>query len=416
MHNGFLVLQMYSGKQAQFSFIDEPLKITGILKRHPANSSFTFNSLVSEATFNNEEFRAEANNDWLSGNYSVYLLLDPTANAQSVALDIKNMLGQNYKLPAGTKVNYTLQPLKDMHLKSAGILDGARNSNVEAMPQGSSFYIGLFALIACFVLVIAAINYINLTTARASSRLKEIGVRKAVGAVRGHLFRQFLLETMLITTIAFVLSVICVNALLPAFNAFTEKQLTLGASSDYRVWLLAIGFAALTGLVSGSYPALMLSRFHPVLLLRGFKFRNKYHLSLRKALVVFQFATSVVMIIGTVVLVLQVRFLSTTNLGFNKEMLVVVDVNTLKARQNYQQLKNEMQMIPAVKSVSVSSRVPGEWKSYRVIRIVRNNSGEEPLTSYMLGADQEFYENLRHENQQRKKFRGFKRFIECDTQ
>jgi putative ABC transport system permease protein len=199
---------------------------------------------------------------------------------------------------------------------------------------------------------------------------------------------------MLITTIAFLLAVICVNALLPAFNAFTNKQLTLGAGSDYRIWLLAVAFAAITGLLSGSYPAFMLSNFKPVLLLRGFTTRNRNHLSLRKILVVFQFATSVVMIVATMVLVLQVRFLTTADLGFNKELMVVVDVNTGKARENYAQIKTDMQKIPTVKNVSVTSRVPGEWKSYRVVHINKEGSGEEPLTTYLFGADQDFAETF----------------------
>lgn len=378
------------GKSLEFNFLDAPLKITGILKDLPANSSFTFNSLISEATFTNKEFLEYAQKDWLSENYSIFLLLDGTTSPTLVSKGIKQLVDQNFDPLPGTKFDFSIQPLKDMHLNSEGILDGARNSNVEAMPQGSIFYLRVFAFIAIFVLAIAGINYINLTTARANNRLKEIGVRKAVGAIRSHLVRQFLLETMLITMIAFLLSIICVNVMLPGFNAFTKKELSLDAGSDYRIWLLAGGFAALTGLMSGIYPALLLSRFKPVLLLRNFNIRPKSHLSLRKVLVVFQFATSVIMIVGTLVLMLQVRFLNTAELGFDKELLVVVDVNTVKARQYYQQIKTEMEKIPTVKNVSVTSRVPGEWKSYRVVRINKDGGGDKPITTYLFGADQDF--------------------------
>ena len=162
--------------------------------------------------------------------------------------------------------------------------------------------------------------------------------------------------------------------MLPAFNQFTNKQLSLGFSTDYRIWLFAIAFVDIIGLLSGSYPALLLSRFKPVLLLKGLKLQNKTDLSLRKGLVIFQFTISVVMIIGTIVLFLQVRYLNNTNLGFNKDLLVVIDVNTGKARSNFEAVKNEMAKIPTVKNVSVTSRVPGEWKSFRTIKIKNTGS------------------------------------------
>ena len=379
------------GKILQFSFMDEPLKITGILKNHPRNSSFDFNSLISDASFKNTDFyKNMIAGDWLSNNFSVYALLKQGTDPESVSVNMKKLVDDNFKTPAGVSFSFSLQSLNDMHLKSENIVDGARNSNVEAMSQGSVFYIRVFALIALFVLLIAGINYMNLSTARASSRLKEIAVRKSIGAARGHLIRQFLFESLLVTLISFILSLIVVNLLLPAFNAFANKQLSLGFSTDYRIWLLAIAFALVTGFLSGSYPALMLSRFKPVLLLKGFKIRNKYDLSLRKTLVVFQFAISTVMIIGTIVLFLQVRYLNNTNLGFDKDLLVVIDVNTNKARTNFETVKTEMSKIPTVKNVSVTSRVPGEWKSYRIIKIKNDGNTEEPKVSYLFGIDKDF--------------------------
>jgi len=379
------------GKILQFSFMDEPLKITGILKNHPRNSSFDFNSLISDASFRNTDFyKNMIAGDWLSNNFSVYALLKPATNPEAVSVNMKKLVDDNFKTPAGVSFSLSLQSLNDIHLRSENIVDGARNSNVEAMSQGSVFYIRVFALIAFFVLLIAGINYMNLSTARASSRLKEIAVRKSIGAARGHLIRQFLFESLLVTLISFILALIVVNLLLPAFNAFANKQLSLGFSTDYRIWILAIVFALVTGFLSGSYPALMLSRFKPVLLLKGFKIRNKYDLSLRKTLVVFQFAISTVMIIGTIVLFLQVRYLNNTNLGFDKDLLVVIDVNTNKARTNFETVKTEMSKIPTVKNVSVTSRVPGEWKSYRIIKIKNDGNTEEPRVSYMFGIDKDF--------------------------
>ena len=328
--------------------------------------------------------------DWLSNNFSVYALLKPNTKPQIVAEKMTKLVKDNFRVPAGTDFSFSLQPLKDMHLKSEHIVDGARNSNVEAIRQGSVFYIKLFSFIAIFVLLIAGINYMNLTTARASSRLKEIGVRKTIGALKIDLARQFLFESLLVTFVSFMLSLVLVNLILPAFNQFIRKELSLNLQTDYRVWLLAIGFAAIVGFLSGSYPALMLSRFRPVSLLKGLKLNNRMDLSFRKSLVIFQFTISVVMIIGTIVLFLQVKFLNNTDLGFNKDLLVVIDVNTGAARRNFEAVKNEMSKIPSVKNVSVTSRVPGEWKSYRTLKIKKQGSGDEPLVSYMFGADKDF--------------------------
>ena len=380
------------GKTLQFSFIESiPLKITGVLKNHPRNSSFDFSSVMSDVTFTSDSLnRAVRASDWLSNNYSVYALLKPTANSKTVSEKMGKLVHDNFKAPAGTSFSFSLQPLRDIHLNSKNIVDGARNSNVDAIPQGSSFYIKIFSFIALFVLLIAGINYMNLTTARASSRLKEIGVRKSVGAFQSHLIKQFLFESLLVTFISFLLALGVVNLLLPAFNQFANKQLSLGLSTDYRIWLFAIAFVTIIGLLSGSYPALLLSRFKPVLLLKGLKLQNRTDLSLRKALVVFQFTISVVMIIGTIVLFLQVRYLNNTNLGFNKDLLVVIDVNTRKARSNFEAVKNEMAKIPTVKNVSVTSRVPGEWKTFRTIKIKNTGSTDEPKVAYMFGADKDF--------------------------
>ncbi len=379
------------GKTLQFSFMESPFKITGVLKNHPRNSTFDFSSVLSDASFQSDEVnKAMRAHDWFSESFSIYALLKPNADPKSIAGQMSKLVHHNFTPPAGTTFSFGLQPLKDIHLNSENIVDGARNSNVDPIAKGSMFYIKIFSFIAFFLLLIAGINYMNLTTARASSRLKEIGVRKAIGAFRSNLIKQFLFESLLVTFISFLLSLIVVNLLLPAFNQFTSKQLSLGFSTDYRIWLFAIAFATLTGFLSGSYPALMLSRFKPVLLLKGLKLQNKSGLSLRKGLVIFQFTVSIVMIIGTIVLFMQVHYLNNTNLGFNKDLLVVIDVNTGKARTNFEAVKDEMAKIPTVKNVSVTSRVPGEWKSFRTIKIKNMGSTDEPKVAYMIGADKDF--------------------------
>ncbi|HEV8284641.1 MAG TPA: ABC transporter permease [Chitinophagaceae bacterium] len=379
------------GKTLQFSFMQSPLKVTGVLKNHQRNSSFDFSSVLSDASSRTDSFyNAFLARDWFSENFSVYALLKSNTDPKSVATQMAKLVHGNFTPPAGTTFSFSLQPLKDIHLNSGNIIDGARNSNVDAIVKGSMFYIEIFSFIALFVLLIAGINYMNLTTARASSRLKEIGVRKTIGALQGNLIRQFLFESLMVTFISFLLSLAVVNLALPAFNQFTSKQISLGFSTDYRVWLYAIAFAVITGFLSGSYPALMLSRFKPILLLKSLKLQNRSGLSLRKGLVVFQFTISIVMIIATIVLFLQVHYLNHTDLGFNKNLLVIIDVNTRKARTNFEAVKAEMAKIPTVENVSVTSRVPGEWKSFRTVKIKTEGSNDEPKVAYMIGADKDF--------------------------
>ena len=378
-------------KNLQFSHMQTPLKITGILKDHPHNSSFNFTSVMSESTQYNEGwFKEQTENDWSSTSFTVYALLKPDAHAPSVAGKMTKLVYANEELEPGWELSLSLQPLKDVHLRSEGIADGARNSNVESIPQGNPLYILIFSFVGIFVLLIAGINYTNLTTARASSRIKEIGVRKTIGAVRGNLIRQFLVESLITTAISFVAAVIIVSLLLPPFNDFVNKQFSLFTAASLSFWGIAIALIVAIGILSGGYAALLLSRFNPVALLKGLKIGTTSDFSVRKVLVVFQFTVSTVMIIGTIVLLMQVKFLNNTNLGFDKNLMLVIDVNVGKARSNFEWVKAEMAKVPAVEQVSVTSRVPGEWKTFYSVKAKQEGSAGEHQIAYAIGADKDF--------------------------
>jgi putative ABC transport system permease protein len=378
-------------RNVQFDHMQTPLKITAVLKNHPQNSSFTFTSVMSLATqLNHDDFKRYAESDWASTSFTVYTLLRPDAVPDSVSRKITRLIHANATLEPGTVLSHSLQPLKDIHLKSAGIADGARNSNVDSIPQGNPVYVTVFSFTALFVLLIAGINYTNLTTARASSRLKEIGVRKAIGAVRGNLVKQFLVESLITTVIAFFVAVLIVALLLPAFNDFAGKRFELFASVGLRFWAAAVVMIIAIGLLSGGYAAMLLSRFNPVALLKGLKLKAGGDFSVRKALVILQFTISTVMIIGTIVLFMQVRFLNNSELGFDKDLMVVIDVNVAKARSNFEWVKNEMSKLSAVQHVSATSRVPGEWKSIPRIKIKKEGSASELQIAYTIAADKDF--------------------------
>ncbi|MBD2702326.1 ABC transporter permease [Spirosoma sp. BT702] len=379
-----------TGKNISLESMDKPLKITAVLKNHPRNSSFDFNSIISEETLLHDADFAEWTSNWASQNFMTFFLLKEKANLDVAARKITQLLNANAKLDVGNTMSYSLQPLADIHLYSENIVDGARNSNVAEMGKGVLLYVKIFAVVALFVLLIACINYMNLTTARASNRSKEIGIRKANGAFQSHLVKQFLTESMVVTAVSFLLAIVVVNLLLPAFNEFTNKQLSLGFSTDYRIWLYALLALAFTGILSGSYPSLLLSKFSLLSLLKNLKLQNKGDLSLRKGLVVFQFTISVVMIITTIVLFQQIRFANSKNLGFNKELLLVVDINSAKIRSGAETIKAEFSKIPTVKNVSTTSRVPGEWKTISTIKIRPEGNADEHKISYLLGVDENF--------------------------
>jgi putative ABC transport system permease protein len=379
------------GKPVKIDFIGSPLTVTAVVKDHPSNSSFDFSYLIAEPTFkNSDSYKQMATTDWSSNQFLVYALLKENVRPETVASALDRMLKENYHPEQNIKMNYTLQPLADIHLYSQDIVDGARNSNVEAISKGKLLYVRIFGIVALFVLLIACINYMNLTTARFSSRSKEIGIRKSIGAYKTQLVLQFLLESFLVTVLAFVLAVGIVNLALPAFNAFTGKQLSLGLHTDYRIWLLSVLTIVTVGLLSGLYPSLLLSRFNPVLLLKGIKVGDRSGMSLRKALVVFQFTISVVMIVATIVLVLQVRYVNSKDLGFNKDQLVVVDINSGIVRRESLAIKTGFESIPGVKNVAVTSRVPGEWKTIPTIKIRPEQGAAEYGISYLLGVDESF--------------------------
>ena len=256
--------------------------------------------------------------------------------------------------------------------------------------KGNLTYVYVFSILAVFVLLIACINYMNLTTARFASRGKEIAVRKVAGARRGNLIKQFLSEAFVMALIALALALGITKFILPSFNAFAEKQLTLSSTTDYRIWVGIFIVIVIVGLFAGAYPAVFQSRLKPFLLLKNKVRQEKGHLSIRRALVIFQFALSIFMIIATLIVFLQMKYVNTTDMGFNKEQLLVVDINSGAVRRGAETIKNEYEKLSAVKSVSLSSRVPGEWKIIPKVKVRSHGSVAEGNDMYYMAADDQF--------------------------
>ena len=372
------------GKSIKTDRDDHPFKVTGVLKKFPDNSHLSFDLLFSEASVKDSSFTSFADNDWNSTYFTTYFLLDDKANKNTVEKQMQQLLNSSRDTKNKTKISLALQPLVNIHFHS-GDIEGNDNN------KGNITYIYVFSIVALFILLIACINYMNLATARFTNRAKEIAVRKVTGATRKNLVVQFLTEALLIAVIALIAALAVVKLVLPAFNSFTGKQLALDTNTDSRIWLGVLAVLIIVAVLSGIYPALFQSRFKPLSLLKSKIIPGKGTLSIRRSLVVFQFSLSIVMIIATMIVYLQVKFLDTKDMGFNKEQMLVIDINSGKVRHSADAIKNEFLKLSQVSKVCVSSRVPGEWKDIPQVEVKNENiHNEHGSEMYFLGIDDQF--------------------------
>ncbi|MBC9794763.1 ABC transporter permease [Sinomicrobium weinanense] len=371
------------GKTIRTDMDDIPVEITGVLKDFPGNSSITFNMLFSESSMTGDGFKNFINTDWDSDAFATYFLLKDQSDPKKVEADITRLIAENRDTSVPGKIELALQPLADIHFHS-------ENIEGDSGKKGSLTTIYVFSIVAFFVLFIACINYINLTTARYTNRAKEIAVRKVAGASRQNLTGQFLTEAFLTTVIAIVFALIITKIVLPWFNTFTEKQLTLGTATDYRI-LMGIGLITIAvGLLSGLYPALVQAALKPLSLIKHKDQMSKGKVSLRRSLVVLQFVVSIVMIVATMVIYLQMKYINNKDMGFRKDQLVVVDINSGEVRDSWKTIRNEFSKLAQVTRVSVSSRVPGEWKNLPSVSVHNNAGDSRGKDMFFLGVDDQF--------------------------
>ena len=339
---------------------NERWKVSAVFEDLPDNSHFKAHFLLSMN--GNEEVKDSPPLWAMSNNFQTYLLLRKgvrvedfrekflALSKQKLGETSAQLLGMSLEdfEKTGQYVRFDLQRLTDIHLYSS--------LEVELEPNGSIQYVWIFSAIALFVLLIACINFMNLTTARSAHRAREIGVRKVLGSPRSSLIGQFLSETMLVAAMAVVLALNIAMLALPWFNDLTSRQLEMPWSSGL-FWVSIIGGIALVGLLAGSYPAFFLSAFDSIKVLKGQLAREVKHSGLRSTLVVFQFATAVVLIIGTLLVYKQLNFIQHKKLGFKKDQVIIVnDAYALGA--NILAYKQEILKNPAVQSAAISSFLP----------------------------------------------------------
>jgi len=323
------------------------LTVTSVFENVGANSSLKFDYLINWFSFVEDNPWAK---DWGNNTPYTYLQLRADASAGLVDRKITHLLE---KLDSGEKKGTFTQELGLQQFDQVYLHGTFTNGKIDG---GRIGYVNIFSIVAVFILLIACINFMNLTTARSVKRAKEIGVRKVVGALRSVLIKQFISESILLTTIAVLVSLVLLAFLLPYFNQITQKQIGLPFNQP-TFWLKLAVITLITGVVSGSYPALFLSSFNPVKVLKGTLKLDSSTTIFRKGLVVFQFVLSVVLIIGTIIVSRQVNYIQSLNLGFDRENLVYIPLegNLVKS---YDVFKTEALKMPGIGSVTRSNAPP----------------------------------------------------------
>ncbi|OJY92131.1 MAG: cell division protein FtsX [Sphingobacteriales bacterium 40-81] len=329
-------------------------KVTGVMADIPVNSHFYFEMLASMAGY------PDATSDsWMYGGFHTYLLLKPGADIKKMESRLPAMV-EKYMGPQiqsqmglsleqfrtkGNQLGFILQPLTAIHLNS--------NTSNEFEPGGNISYVYIFSGVAIFMLLVACINFINLSTAGASRRAKEVGVRKVAGSGRFDLIKQFLSESVLITLFALTVAFLLVKISLPAFNHIAGKEL----SFTIKPGLAFIALGLIVGLIAGIYPAFYLSSFKPILVLKGKAATGNKTFGLRSGLVVFQFFISVALIIGTIVVYQQMKFIQNKDLGYDKEQLLTIPNSYLLGNKE-QVFKRQLLQDPRVTGATVSFYKP----------------------------------------------------------
>jgi putative ABC transport system permease protein len=336
-----------------------PYRISAVIADIPSSSHlYPFNFFL---TLSGKEFWEGEQNDWSSYNYIVYVKLKEGADVKAFEEKLNVDILQHYFLPqlikGGAKdaekevkkTHFHLQAVTDIHLYSYDSPDG--------FPHGDIRFVWLFGSIAAFILFIACINFINLSTAKSANRAKEVGLRKVVGSYRSSLIHQFLTESTVYSLISFLLGLIIAWLMLPYFNTVASKSLTMPWT---QWWLPPIIFVAavIVGVLAGLYPAVYLSRFRPVQVLKGTIAGGSKSTMLRSGLVVFQFVASVVLIISTIVIYNQTHFILNRKMGFDKDQVMILHGTNTLNEQNVKQFKNELSKLSSIRSVSISDYLP----------------------------------------------------------
>jgi putative ABC transport system permease protein len=358
------------------------IKVTGILKKIPKNSHLKFDYLISLISWKVLDGEAKYAGRWNNWNAFVYVELDPNTDPDEFSDKLPAHLAKHSGQQRTS--SFVLQPIKSIHLKSDAFIEISENYKM------SNIYI--FSCIAFVILFIACINYINLVTARASRRSKEIGIRKVVGARRKQLVRQLLGESIVLSFTAFFAAVFLLTLFFPAFRAFVDKPMEISIFSDAPFLLEAIGLVFLVGLLAGIFPALYLSSFRPVSALKGIATSSAGRFNMRNVLVIIQFSISIILIAVTLTIVKQMNYIRSRNMGFDREQVLVIDVRYPKLRDHILNIKSTVLQNTNVLGASLSDNLPTNIVPRITARVEEGTlpDSKDSFGSYYTVVDQDF--------------------------
>ncbi len=369
-------------------------KVTALIKDFPRKSHFRCDYLESLSTYKVHE-------NWMDLWFTTYLVLQPGTDvaafeeklkkvvADNIGPEIQKLLGVpiDQFLASGAKYSFHLQPFSSIYLRSQSDYGIDLNTEWSDIRTSDITYTYMFSAIAVFILILAVINFMNLSTAKSARRAREVGVRKTFGSARSLLILQFIGEAIVTSAIAMVLAVVFLTLLLPSFNNLLEKDLSLEIIDRYWTAPILIGFSILVGVLAGSYPAFYLSAFVPAKVLKGDIHESRKSL-LRNGLVIFQFGISICLLIGTFVIKTQLDFIQNKNLGFNKEHLISIN-NTRPLGVHQEAFREELLKNPNIVSATNSSRmfetgIPG------TAYLFDKKTGTDPILTQFLVVDYDF--------------------------
>jgi putative ABC transport system permease protein len=359
-------------------------QIDGVIQDLPPNSHFHFDFLASLETLSDLYGPRFLTHPGYLSFYS-YLLCEDDTDPKAMEEKMHQVTVQNYGKQVASYRTIWLQPLKSIHLHSR--LEGELEAN------GSMSFIYLYSAIALFILLIAAFNFVNLSTARSTKRAREVGMRKVLGAARSQLVEQFVGESVVFSVLSLLLGLLLVGFSLPFFNSLTGKEMSVNSLANPSLMLGLVGIVVAAGILGGLYPAVFLSSFEPIRTLKGKLGLGGKSGAFRRLLVVAQFAISISLIIGTFVIRDQLSYMRNQNLGFDKEQVVVIPMHDQNARQSYQTIKEGFLKNPSVIHVTASSSVPGRPVTKIAYRV--EGLGEREHTSIdTIFVDYDFLDTL----------------------
>jgi len=333
------------------------VKVTGVYEDFPRNSSFANLSFIStwDLLYQNTEWIRTMDDPWRPNSFLLFVELNENADINAVSAKIKDakLKKVNPKL-ALKKPALFLQPMDDWHLRSE-FKNGVNTG-------GAIQYVWMFGIIGAFVLLLACINFMNLSTARSEKRAKEVGIRKTVGSLRRQLVGQFFSESLLTVLFSFGLALLLVQLLLPFFNSVADKQMSI-FWNNALFWILSVLFILFTALIAGSYPAFYLSSFQPVKVLKGTFKAGRFASVPRKILVVIQFAVSVILIIGTIIVYRQIQFAKDRPVGYSRQGIITLPL-TDEIHKHFNAVRDELLQAGVIASMAeAGSPTTGTWSS-----------------------------------------------------